>query len=320
MATVTLTGPQVRAAVSMPEAIEAVRNALLDLDRGDFEQPARAVLGAGRFLVMAAHHRPTGSAIVKTLSLNFERAPAIVGAVTWTDTGRVDQLVADAGSITALRTGAIVGVATDLLAPAGPARLVLVGAGGQAADQVRAVRAVRPVRGLTVVNRDAGKAEALLAELGADLADVPEVAVAAFGPAADEALAAADIVCCATSAATPLFGAGVLGERVHVNAIGAYRPDMRELPSELLAEAMVLVDQRAAALEESGEIRHAVDAGLITETDLLELGWALANGVPQPRARTVFKTVGIAVQDWAIARLLAAKALPGLEEGGEEGC
>src|SRR5262249_31925378 len=125
MATVTLTGPQVRAAVSMSEAIDAVRTALLDLDGGLFEQPDRTVLGAGRFLVMAAHHRPTGSAIVKTLSLNFDRVPAIVGAVTWTDTRRVDQLVADAKSITALRTGAIVGVATDLLAPAGAGRMVL---------------------------------------------------------------------------------------------------------------------------------------------------------------------------------------------------
>ncbi|GAA1982621.1 ornithine cyclodeaminase family protein [Catenulispora subtropica] len=314
MATVTLTGPQVRAAVSMPDAIDAVRAALLDLDGGLFEQPTRTVLGAGRFLVMAAHHRPTGSTIVKSLSLNFDRAPAVVGAVTWTDTRHTDQLVADAASITALRTGAIVGVATDLLAPAEARRMVLIGAGGQAADQVRAVHAVRPLRTLTVVNRDLDKAKHLIAALNAELGGISETTAVGSGPAAEEALADAEIVCCATSTATPLFTADMLPERVHVNAIGAYRPDMRELPSELLADATVLVDQREAALEESGEILHAIAAGLVGESDLVELGAALRTGVPQPRRRTVFKAVGIAVQDWAIARLLAAKTLPGWEE------
>ncbi|NUR26653.1 MAG: ornithine cyclodeaminase family protein, partial [Catenulispora sp.] len=184
MATVTMTGSEVRAAVSMPEAIDAVRTALLDLDAGLFEQPKRTVLGNGQFLVMAAHHRPTGSAIVKTLSLNFDRLPAIVGAVTWTEVEHTDQLVADAGSITALRTGAIVGVATDLLAARDAGRMVLIGAGGQAADQVRAVAAVRQLRALTVVNRDLGKAGRLVESLGVELGGVREVEVVGFGAAA----------------------------------------------------------------------------------------------------------------------------------------
>lgn len=101
---------------------------------------------------------------------------------------------------------------------------------------------------------------------------------------------------------------------MHVNAIGAYRPTMRELPDELLADAIV-VDERAAVLEESGEIIHAIQAGLIDAADLTELGAALAAGpafaaAPTRRAgRTVFKTVGIAPQDWAVAALLAERFL-----------
>ena len=316
MATITLNARRVRAAVSMTEAVDAVREALLDLDGGAFEQPGRTALGDGRFLVMAAHHRPTESAMVKTLSLNFERTPAIVGTVTWTDTRSAHQVVADAGSVTSLRTGAIVGVATDLLAPAEAGRMVLIGAGGQAADQIRAVRAVRTLRTLTLVNRDVGKAARLLDSLGDELNGIGAVRVAAFGSAAgDAALAAADIVCCATSATTPLFAADVLSDRVHVNAVGSYRPAMRELPAALLADATVVVDQKEAALEEAGEVIHALRAGLLDESALLELGALLRRGVPALKARTVFKTVGIAAQDWAIARVLAAKALPEDPEG-----
>jgi ornithine cyclodeaminase/alanine dehydrogenase-like protein (mu-crystallin family) len=306
MATVTLTAEQVRGAVSMPEAVEAVRQALLDLDAELFEQPTRTVLGDGRFLVMAAHHRPTSTAIVKTLSLNFERTPAIVGSVAWTETGRVRQLVADAGSITALRTGAIVGVATDLLAPADAGRLVLIGAGGQAADQIRAVGAVRRLRSVTVVNRDAGRAARLLDAMGDEL-DGVEVSVSS---SISDSLADADVVCCATSASSPLFAADELPPRVHVNAIGSFRPTMRELPSELLAGASVFIDEKAAILEESGEILHAIADGALGEDDLVELGSALRRGAGSVRDRTVFKTVGIAAQDWAIARVLAAKSLP----------
>jgi ornithine cyclodeaminase len=98
---------------------------------------------------------------------------------------------------------------------------------------------------------------------------------------------------------------------VHVNAIGAYRPAMRELPDELLADAAVVVDDRAAVLEESGEVIHALEAGVISVDDLTELGPALASAAARPRrpGRTAFKTVGIAPQDWAIAALLAERCL-----------
>jgi ornithine cyclodeaminase len=95
-----------------------------------------------------------------------------------------------------------------------------------------------------------------------------------------------------------------LPERVHVNAIGSYLPSMRELPAELLATAgCVVVDQVEAVLEEAGEVIHAVETGLVDRASLVELGDALRTP-PEVTGRTVFKSVGLAVQDWAVARLL----------------
>ena len=289
----------------MPEAIAAVRQAFIDLTAGDFEMPVRTALRDGQFLAMAAHHRPSGTAMFKTLSLNFDgRDPAIVGTVVWSDLARSDVLVADAGAVTALRTGAASGVATGLMAPADARRCVVIGTGAQAADQVRAVRAVRAIDQVTLVGRDLGRADALATALADELGDVAVEVVLDV----DAALAAADVVCCATTAREPLFSVDALPERVHVNAIGSFRPTMRELPDELLAGGLVVIDDRAAVLEESGEILHALAAGAIAADDLVELGVALTEGVDRT-PRTSFKSVGVAVQDWAVARLLADRFL-----------
>ncbi|MGW7412104.1 ornithine cyclodeaminase family protein [Streptomyces sp. NPDC054863] len=303
---ITLSPQEIREAVSMRAAIDAVRSGFIDLAAGEFEMPTRTAMRDGQFLVMNAHHRATASAMIKTLSLNFDRTPAIAGTVVWTETGRTDTLIADAGTVTTLRTGAAVGVATDLLAPADASRLTLIGAGAQAPDQVRAVHAVRPLRELTVVDTDPRRADALAQRLA------PELTGTRIRTATDpeSAVGDAEVVCCATPATSPLFTARALPARVHVNAIGAFRPTMRELPDELLADSTVIVDEREAVLEESGEILHALKAGVLTVDDLTELGAALTAAEPPRGKRTVFKTVGVAMQDWAIARLLADRFLP----------
>ncbi len=306
METITLGQREIREAVTMTEAIDAVRRGFIDLAHGEFEMPTRTALRNGQFLVMSAHHRSTASAMIKTLSVNFERKPAIAGTVVWSEIGRLDHLVADAGAVTTLRTGAAVGVATDLLAAPEAARLTMIGAGGQAPDQVRAVHAVRPLRRLTVVDTDERRAQALVDTLEPELAGVE--LRAATDP--ESAVREAEVVCCATNATSPLFPESALPAHVHVNAIGAYRPTMRELPDELLATSTVVIDELDAILAESGEIIHALKAGAITQDALTELGTALIAPSTEYGKRTVFKTVGVAMQDWAIAHLLADKLLP----------
>jgi ornithine cyclodeaminase len=222
----------------------------------------------------------------------------ILGTLVWNTAA--GQVVADAIEVTTLRTGAASGVATYLLAPPAASRLALLGAGAQAADQVRAVAAVRPLRRVAIFGRDPSRAQAFADRMRAEL---PGIVTRVAASAAD-AVSDAEIVCCATSSSTPLFDVDDLPERVHVNAIGSYLPSMRELPAELLGSAAcVVVDQVEAVLEEAGEVIHAVDSGLVKRSSLIELGDALG-APPVVSGRTVFKSVGLAVQDWAIARLL----------------
>lgn len=300
----TASAADIRALVPMGDAIEAVRGAVIALAAGEFEMPTRTALRDGQFLVMPAHHRPSGTAMIKTLSLNFGgRQPAILGSVTWSDLDGTDQVVADAAAVTMLRTGAITGVATDLLAPAGASTCTIVGAGGQAADQVRAVHTVRPLTELTVVGRNPTRAEALASLLAGELTGVEVTATSRV----NESVEGRDIVCCATTATEPLFLAEVIAPHAHVNAIGAFRPTMKELPSKLLADSVVVIDELEAILEESGEIIEALAMGAISQDSLIEIGHALTSGLERGTGRTVFKTVGVAVQDWAIAKLLAER-------------
>ncbi|MEU0221070.1 ornithine cyclodeaminase family protein, partial [Streptomyces sp. NPDC006265] len=155
------------------------------------------------------------------------------------------------------------------------------------------------------VDADLARARDLVERLAPELSGVELLT----STDASSAVRQAEIVCCATNATSPLFPESALPAQVHVNAIGAYRPTMRELPDELLASGTVVVDELDAILEESGEIIHAIEAGAITREALTALGTALTAPTCDHGKRTVFKSVGVAAQDWAIARLLADKFL-----------
>ena len=156
-------GELLRSLVPMPDAIGASRAAFIAAARGELSWPPRSVLSRHRVLVMPAEHT-SGSAIVKVISVQPDGwrhgLPSIGGSVLWVDggTGRVAALL-DATALTALRTGAASGLATSLLAPPEASVLAMLGTGGQAADQVAAVCAVRPVREVRVCGRDGGRRE-----------------------------------------------------------------------------------------------------------------------------------------------------------------
>jgi ornithine cyclodeaminase len=188
--------------------------------------------------------------------------------------------------------------------------LALFGAGGQALAQVWAVCVARPVERVLLVSRSRERAERLAEELRAFGAPIPtDVRIAG---SAREALSEADVICCATGSVTPLFGDGELRTGTHINGIGSYRANMREVPGATVARARVVVDQRAAAWAEAGDLVLARDEGLIAEGHIAgELGEVVLGqiaGRVDDEQITFFKSVGSAAQDVAAAHVILARA------------
>lgn len=304
-----LSPADVAARIELTSVVDAVRDAFVSGTGDADDQPQRISLGGGRLLVMAARDRVDHDSVVKVLRVATDRGdvsvhrPTIDGILLWLGAADEPILAIDAGAVTALRTAAMVTLATDLLAPTTAHRLAILGAGRQALDQGPAVALVRPLTDIVVWNRTRRHAEALASHLATAMPDV----TVRLADRADDAVGQADIVCCATAATEPLFTASALGAETHVNAIGSYRADMHELPRDLLDRASVVaVDNAAACLIEAGEIVAAVRAGVLEAQGLDELSRLLVRP-PRRHGTTVFKSVGVALADLAVARLLAAR-------------
>ncbi|GAB0114917.1 ornithine cyclodeaminase family protein [Acidisoma sp. C75] len=291
--------------------IEAVRDALIRHQQGEFDCPQRLSFDQSFGLVMPVYHRQSRTLAIKSLTLDPARVPLIKGTVSLVAGGAEDPVIADAPMVTALRTAALFGLATDLFAPPDASRAVIFGTGAQGLEQARALVAVRPITALTLVSRSHETALAAAERLRGEM---PQLRIlAAREPEA--ALREADIVGCATTARAPLFAAEAIKPGAFIGAIGSYRPDMHELPQELLAAAgRIYVDDVEACLVESGEIITALAAGRIGREQLIPLGEVArdAGETPPPRAASgaprIFKSVGVAPLDWAVMRVLAAAA------------
>jgi len=311
----------VRGAVTPGELLDAVERAYRDVAAGRDRSPLRAhlPLGSGSLLLMPGVREGGDGASVKLVTVMPDNAarglPTVQAVVVWFDaaTGRPAALL-DGATVTAMRTGAASGVATRLLARPEAAVLGVIGAGGQAEWQIRAVLAARPIRRVLVFARSVQHARAFAASMAPEL-DVPVEAVAT----AEEAVRAADVVCCATTSSEPVFDADWVRPGTHVNGIGAFQLGMVELPPAIFARAtLVAVDARSAALAEAGDVVAAMDAELVAEADLVEIGgvdrgWAATR---DPDAITVFKSVGLAIQDVAASELIAGRLLAADEGDG----
>src|SRR5918911_583219 len=207
----------------------------------------------------------------------------------------------------ALRTGASSGAATRALARPDARVLAMFGAGAQAPAQVQAVCAARPIERVWIVNRSRARADALIERLHA-LGIQIELRVADSRSAA---LAEADVICCATSAPTPLFDDADVRPGTHINGVGSFTPALAEVPPATIARALVAVDQRAAAWAEAGDLIQARQAGAIDEARVVELGEIIAGRAPgrtDEAQITFFKSVGNAVQDVAVGQMVLAEA------------
>ena len=304
----------IRAAVPIADMLDAVDAAYRDVAAGRDRSPirSRVPLAGGDLLLMPGVREGGAGASVKLVTVMPENAarglPTIHAIVAWFDarTGEPRALL-DGEMVTAMRTGAASGVATRLLARRDAATLAVIGAGAQAEWQVRAVLAARPIRRVLIHARSPESRDAFAARM-AEATGTETIAVST----AEAAVREADVVCCATTSSEPVFDATWLRPGAHVNGIGAFRLGMVELPPEVFARASVVaVDSRAAALAEAGDLVAAIEAGLVAEEDLVELGTVDPRWVDERDATaiTVFKSVGLAIQDVAVAELTAARLL-----------
>lgn len=314
-----LSGDDLRSALSIADAVDAVEAAYRAVSEGAVRVPVRVQLPAGEgvSLFMPATDAGLGRTALKLVSVypgNAARGlPVIMGLAVLVDAGTGRPLaVMDAATLTALRTGAASGVAARHLAARGASVMAMLGAGAQAPVTVLAVCRERPIREVRVWSRTRARAEALRARLDPEL---PGVALRAVD-AADEAVDGADVICTATPTREPLFDAGRVKPGALVSAVGSFQRGMRELPRELLGRARLFVDQREAALEEAGELIDAVESGLRSPKDLVEIGEVIAGRHPGRRGQdevVVFKSVGLAAQDlYAAARAVAGAQAAGI--------
>ena len=304
----------IRGAVPVADLLDAVEAAYRDVAAGRDRSPLRShvELDGGDLLLMPGVRAGGAGASVKLVTIvpgNVERGlPTLHAIVVWLDAATGAPLaLMDGATITAMRTGAASGVATRLLARPDSETLAVIGAGGQAEWQVRAVLAARPIRRVLVHARSP-EARSAFATRISDSVGVPVEPV----DSAERAVREADVVCCATTSTEPVFDAAWLRPGTHVNGIGAFRLGMVELPPALFARASVVaVDSRAAAMAEAGDVVAAIERGLLAEAQLVELGTIGRQWVEsrEPDAITAFKSVGLAIQDVAAAELVASRLL-----------
>jgi ornithine cyclodeaminase len=301
----------------MQKCIELMEEALRSLARGEVVLPLRPVIripdSRNAFAVMPAYSKPLQAIGAKLIAVFPDNHGTAVdshqGIVVLFDGERGTPLaIMDAASITAIRTAAVSGVATNLLARDDAAVLAILGAGVQARTHIEAMMAVRSFRRIVVWSRTTARAR----ELAADVATRFNVDADAT-PDARSAARDADVICTVTASREPVLEGEWVRPGAHVNAVGASLPDTRELDTDVIRRARVFVDRRESALNEAGDLLIPIREGVIdAEHIVAEIGELLTGSVMGRRSRdeiTVFKSLGLAVEDLACAHFLQDAAM-----------
>lgn len=305
----------VEQSVNMSQAIHALKEAYIQLSQGDAVLPLRTQVPVkkreGITLFMPSYLASSDSLGAKIISIfpgNQEiDLPTIHAIVIVIDaeTGRPEAIM-DGTYLTALRTGAASGLATDLLARRHARVAAIFGAGVQGRTQLEAVCTVRPIEKVWVYDSFPEAAEAYAKEMKNKGEPLPSDISVAQSPA--QAVCDADIICAATTSSTPVFDDADIKPGTHINGIGSYTPQMQEIPAKTIARAKVVVDSTSASLAEAGDLIIPLKAGLISKAHIHgEIGQIAAgqmSGRESEEELTFFKSVGVAVQDVAVAKLI----------------
>ena len=314
-----LSRADVQKAITMREAIGIVKDAFAQLSNKEATVPLRVPIDipkhAGTTLFMPAYLARTDALAVKIVSVfndNPKRGLPLIHAVVAVVDAATGQIVAilEGGYLTALRTGAVSGAATDLLARREARVAAIFGAGVQGRAQLLAIAAVRSLERVYVFDSLRESVEKFIGEMRGQLG-VPAELRAATSTA--EAVRDADIICTATTSPTPLYDGALVKPGAHVNGIGSYTPRMQENSETFIRRAdKIVVDSYDGALAEAGDLIIPLQKGIITRANIYaELG-EITSGAKPGRERdseiTFFKSVGNAVQDASVAHAVLKRA------------
>ena len=316
MSVIVIPAADVDRVLPMHECIEVMDRVLRTLARGEAQLPLRSMLklpdGSGLLGLMPAvlaDPPVMGLKVVSVMPGNHgTELDAHQGAVMIFETRRGQPLaIIDATSVTRIRTGAVSGVATRALARADAGDLALLGSGTQAISHLEAMACVRRLRRVRVWSPDAARARSFAEREGARRGLRVEVAASA-----ELAVRDADLICTTTSAREPILRGEWIAAGAHVNAVGACFPHTRELDTDAVRRSRMIVDRRESALHEAGEFLIPRAEGAITDAHIRgELGEVLLGrvaGREQPADVTLFKSLGIAVEDLAAAYWASQRA------------
>lgn len=312
-----LSEDDVRAVLPMPDLIEAMHSALAELSAGRVQQPLRTVLDVGPqhafFGVMPAFIPKSGALGTKLVTVFGSNAavglPSHLATILLLDSTTGALLsVMDGRYITEARTAAVSAVSVKLLARPDASRLAIIGSGVQARSHLRAIACVRSLREIRVWSPSERSRTQF-----ADEMRLETTATLTAVPSAREAVDGADLIVLATASREPVVQSDWIAEGAHIAAVGACRPDQREMDTALVARARVFVDSRRGALAEAGDLVMPMREGAFDEQQIAgELG-ELAGGAVAARTShreiTLFKSLGMAVEDVAAAHLAYQRAI-----------
>ncbi len=310
-----LSADDVRQNITMKDAIDAMKYAFIELYEGDAIVPLRVHTELKKHdataLFMPVYLNGCSKIAIKFVTVNNRNPdiglPLIHAMVMVADaeTGRPLGLM-DGASITAIRTGAVSGLATDLLSRKTSEVAAIFGAGIQGRTQLESVCCVRSIKKAYVFDLDQKQG----IRFASDMENTLSIPVIYSN--SHTALKEVDVICTATTSGEAVFSHKDLKNGVHINAVGAYKPTMQEVPVETVKHSKIVVDEISGALSEAGDLIMAIEAGAITKESIYgEIG-GIASGEISGRESddeiTFFKSVGNAVQDLAAAAVVLREA------------
>ena len=303
--------------LQMKDCMEVVEKAFAEMANGTAVLPLRTPITPpdGLSLYMPAYLKELGALACKIVAVYKNNPkkynlPVTVGKVLLQDPNTGDVLcIMDGGYLTAVRTGAASGVATKYLARKASGMVAgIFGAGVQAKTQLWAVAETRQLSEALVLDISEEAVKSFVSEMSAKL-NIEIVKAAS----SDQILQECDIICTATSSATPIFDGAKVREGTHINGIGSHSPNARELDTTIVKRSYVVADSYEACLKEAGDIMIPISEGVIDKSHLkAELGEIITGRKPartSDKEITLFKSNGLAIQDAAAAKVVYDKAV-----------